>query len=53
LLSAAVILGVVFVYRPATTLPGMAIVLFGVPVYFAFRWASARAPGGLKKDYEL
>jgi APA family basic amino acid/polyamine antiporter len=42
LLSAAVILTVLFVYRPATTLPGMVIVLIGVPVYFAFRWSSGR-----------
>jgi basic amino acid/polyamine antiporter, APA family len=43
LVSAAVILGVLFVYRPATTFPGMVIVLIGVPVYFAFRWSSAKA----------
>lgn len=43
ILSAAVILTVLFVYRPATTFPGMVIVLIGVPVYFAFRWASTKA----------
>jgi basic amino acid/polyamine antiporter, APA family len=43
LLSAAVILAVLFVYRPATTFPGMVIVLVGVPVYFAFRWSSGKA----------
>jgi APA family basic amino acid/polyamine antiporter len=42
LLSAAVILAVLFVYRPATTFPGMVIVLVGVPVYFAFRWSSRK-----------
>jgi APA family basic amino acid/polyamine antiporter len=36
-LSAAVILTVLFVYRPATTFPGLVIVLIGVPVYFIFR----------------
>jgi APA family basic amino acid/polyamine antiporter len=34
---AAVILVVLFVYRPATTIPGVLIVLIGVPVYFLFR----------------
>jgi APA family basic amino acid/polyamine antiporter len=42
LISAAVILTVLFVYRPATTFPGVVIVLVGIPVYFAFRWSSAR-----------
>ena len=42
LVSAATILGVMFVYRPATTFPGLVIVLLGVPAYFAFRWTSAR-----------
>ncbi|MGA2213081.1 MAG: amino acid permease [Bryobacteraceae bacterium] len=40
ILSAAVILAVLFVYRPATTFPGLVIVLTGVPVYFAFRRSS-------------
>ena len=43
LLSAAVILAVLFVYRPATTFPGLVIVLIGIPVYFAFQWSSRRA----------
>ncbi len=42
LICAATILGVMFVYRPATTFPGLGIVLLGVPAYFAFRWISAR-----------
>jgi APA family basic amino acid/polyamine antiporter len=42
LLSAAVILGVLFVYRPATTFPGVVIVAIGIPVYFAFRKSAAR-----------
>ncbi|MGP0070492.1 MAG: APC family permease [Bryobacteraceae bacterium] len=49
LLSAAVILAVLFVYRPATTFPGMVIVLVGVPVYFAFRWSSAKAASAPKE----
>jgi basic amino acid/polyamine antiporter, APA family len=35
--GAAVILALLFVYRPATTLPGLAIVLIGVPVFVMFR----------------
>jgi APA family basic amino acid/polyamine antiporter len=37
ILCAALILAILFVYRPATTYPGLVIVLIGVPVYFAFR----------------
>jgi len=40
LAAAAAILAVLFVYRPQTTFPGMALVLLGVPVYFAFRRSS-------------
>jgi basic amino acid/polyamine antiporter, APA family len=38
--GAATVLTVLFVYRTATTWPGLIIVLIGVPVYFAFRSAS-------------
>jgi basic amino acid/polyamine antiporter, APA family len=41
ILSAAIILLVLFVYRPATTFPGVVIVLIGVPVYFFFRRSAA------------
>ena len=37
IVGAATILLVLFVYRPATTWPGLAIVLLGVPVYFAWK----------------
>jgi APA family basic amino acid/polyamine antiporter len=37
ILGAATILLVLFIYRPATTWPGLIIVLLGVPVYFAWR----------------
>ena len=37
ILTAAVILAILFVYRPATTFPGLVIVLIGVPIYFVFR----------------
>ena len=42
LVSAVVILAVLFAYRPATTVPGVVIVLIGVPVYFLFRYQTAR-----------
>src|SRR5712691_9434169 len=37
IVGAAAILVVLFVYRPATTWPGLAIVLLGVPVYVAWK----------------
>lgn len=37
LISAIVILAVLFVSRTSTTIPGVIIVLLGIPVYFAFR----------------
>jgi APA family basic amino acid/polyamine antiporter len=43
ILTAALILGMLFVYRPATTFPGLVIVLTGVPVYFGFRRSSAKS----------
>jgi basic amino acid/polyamine antiporter, APA family len=43
LICVSVILVVLFAYRPGTTIPGVVIVLIGVPVYFVFRYASMRA----------
>jgi APA family basic amino acid/polyamine antiporter len=40
ILFAAVILVVLLLYRPATTVPGIIIVALGVPVYFIFRGRS-------------
>ena len=40
ILFAAVILVVLLLYRPATTVPGIIIVVLGVPVYFIFRGRS-------------
>jgi APA family basic amino acid/polyamine antiporter len=40
--GAAFILVMLFLYRPATTFPGLVIVTLGVPVYFVFRSISAR-----------
>ena len=36
-IGASTILLVLFLYRPATTWPGLVIVLLGVPVYFLWR----------------
>ena len=38
-LGAAVVLVVLFVYKPSSTWPGLVIVLLGVPVYWLFRQA--------------
>ncbi len=43
IVAAVVILAVLFLFRPATTIPGVIIVLIGVPVYFVFRTRSRRA----------
>ena len=37
IVGAATVLLVLFAYRPATTWPGLVIVLLGLPVYFAWR----------------
>ena len=37
ILGASVILAVLFIYQPATTLPGLVIVLTGVPFYFLWK----------------
>jgi len=42
ILGAALILGMLFVYRTSTTIPGLIIVLLGVPVYAAFRRFGAK-----------
>ena len=41
ILAAAIILGVLLVYRPATTWPGFVIVLLGIPVFAWLRRAGA------------
>jgi len=43
IVAATVILAILFLYRPATTLPGLVIVAVGVPVYFVFRAANRKA----------
>lgn len=45
IIGASVILGVLFVYQTTTTLPGLFIVLTGVPVYFIWRNLSAKTDG--------
>ncbi|HEY2011546.1 MAG TPA: amino acid permease [Rhizomicrobium sp.] len=42
IVAAAVILAILFLYRPATTFPGVVIVLIGVPVYFVFRATASK-----------
>lgn len=43
---AAIILVVLLLYRPTTTIPGIVIVLLGVPVYFLFRSSASSAQTG-------
>lgn len=50
LLGAATILAVLFIYRPLTTLPGMVIVLIGVPVFVVFRRKAIPAPDSLPES---
>jgi APA family basic amino acid/polyamine antiporter len=39
ILAASAILAVLFAYRPATTWPGLVIVLLGTPIYLLIGWA--------------
>jgi len=43
IIFASIILLLLLVYRPTTTVPGIIIVMLGVPVYFLFRAGSRRA----------
>ncbi|MGA8274572.1 MAG: amino acid permease [Candidatus Sulfotelmatobacter sp.] len=42
ILAASAILLVLFAYRPATTWPGLLIVLLGIPIYLTICWAGKR-----------
>jgi APA family basic amino acid/polyamine antiporter len=42
IIVATVILVILFIYRPTTTIPGVLIVLIGVPVYFLFNYRTQR-----------
>ena len=42
ILAASAILFVLFAYRPATTWPGLLIVVLGIPTYFALRGRAGR-----------
>ena len=44
ILSATVILVILFIYRTSTTVPGLVIVLLGIPVYAAFRRFDRASP---------
>ena len=48
ILTATVILVVLFVYRPSTTWPGLLIMLLGIPIYLLIRWSTPAqsAPSG-------
>jgi len=45
IVAASLIAIVLLVYKPATSLPGLAIVLTGIPVYFAWRKPGSPTPG--------
>jgi APA family basic amino acid/polyamine antiporter len=47
LICASVIMVVLFTYRPKTTIPGVIIVLLGIPVYFAFRFRREKSERSL------
>lgn len=42
IVCAVFILAVLFIYRTATTIPGVIIVVIGVPVYFGFKYQAKR-----------
>lgn len=42
LIGMAIIITVLFIYKPTTTWPGLVIVATGFPVYFGLRWFGAR-----------
>ena len=53
IIAASVILAVLFAYRPATTWPGLLIVLMGIPVYLIIGWAErTRAAKAAQADGE-
>ncbi len=45
ILGAAVVLLVLFIYRPSSTWPGLAIILIGLPAYWLFRRAQGSSDG--------
>ncbi|MBW8874431.1 MAG: amino acid permease [Acidobacteria bacterium] len=45
IVTASAIAIVLLVYKPATSLPGLAIVLTGIPVYYAWRKPGSPTPG--------
>lgn len=48
IVAASAIALVLLIYKPATSLPGLVIVLTGIPVYFAWRKPGSPAPGETK-----
>jgi APA family basic amino acid/polyamine antiporter len=49
--GAGAVLGVLFVYRPSTTWPGLAIVLLGLPAYWLFQRSAKRRAGAQDADW--
>lgn len=49
ILAASTVVAVLFAYRPATTWPGLLIVLLGIPIYLLIGWADRKAaPQGVQ-----
>lgn len=49
--GAGAVLGVLFVYRPSTTWPGLAIVLLGLPAYWLFQRSAKRRARAQDADW--
>jgi APA family basic amino acid/polyamine antiporter len=49
--GAGAVLGVLFVYRPSTTWPGLAIVLLGLPAYWLFQRAARQRARAQDADW--
>jgi basic amino acid/polyamine antiporter, APA family len=49
ILVATAILAVLFTYRPATTWPGLLIVMLGIPIYLLIGWAGRKRKGWISE----
>jgi len=50
ILVASAILAVLFAYRPATTWPGLMIVMLGIPIYWLIGWADRKRKDSIHLD---
>jgi len=50
ILVASAILAVLFAYRPATTWPGLMIVMLGIPIYWLIGWADRKRKNSIHLD---